>query len=256
MNRNVYMDVMSTRSNPVKAFIYGLFSGLVSLPRICIEPFSRTEFGERYFSFSTCCIYAFVLGMFPLVFLYAASHDAYIDFTIGDLFLHYTTWYVYLIWFMQKCIGHWKEIKQNGSTFDFERYSKSSGEINDFLYEINYKGKYFTTRQIQTMIEPGLFFLIGLGLTLMTQWIGIVILISSVCYSVSYFESYRRGDNYVLDFIDHQIANEETVNLLIKDAPKKTTRGFEIMARKPADRTLRFNLARHTIGYKPVIKAV
>jgi len=258
MKRNIYLELLHQgRSNPIKLFIYSLFANFVCAPRLLLEVHTRSQFGERYFSFSRAWIYAFLLGAPPIFYLVLGIFKPYFfDFTVWDFFLHYTTWYVFIYLFLKKCIEHRKEIKKYKAEFDFKRYTISSGVIDQRLVNFKYKGRTFDSRTIQTIIEPGLFLIMGLGLTILTQWIGIVIMFCSICYSVSYFFSYKLGDDAIMDIIDNIIANEQTSRIIREGKKSAETNGFEMNCELPNDPELAAKLSDIIVQKEEIIYAI
>jgi len=177
------------------------------------------------------------------------------EFDILDFMLHYLTWYLYLAGFIAMCIDRRNEIKHLPSVFDFGRYSLSAGSIHPRFLDYQPYGKRLSVRTIETMIEPGFFLLIGLVLCLLQQRIGVVIVISSICYSLSYLGAYHRGDNFVMDQIDELICNEELTASFIEGLAPNETRGINYYGRKPADPDLRRRLAENFIQDDDIAEA-
>ena len=239
MKKNLYLAFVARRSNPFKDFLYGVMRSFCSIPRLLLEVFTRTHFGERYFSFSSAVFLAFILAMFPIVLSSIVASISYEGFSTLDFSIHYLTWYGFIFMFMRECALRRKEIKRSPSAFDFGSYSLSTGRLHKWLLDYKYNGKGFDIRTIETIIEPGLFVIIGLALMVTMQWIGIVIFLSGICYSISYFDAYKRGDDFILDIIDERIANEETTNVFVYGLDPSLTKGFSMYGGKPDDLDLR-----------------
>lgn len=249
MTQNLYItEGIPQRSNPVKNFILSLFSDLATYPRLLLEVFTRKDFGERYFSLSTAVIMAFVLCFVPPLFLFGSAwRSGWGDIAI-DFILHYLTWYLFLGYFIKVCFLRKKEIVRIDGQFDFTRYSMSTGKLDDRILNFKFKGKSFNIRQIETIIEPGLFLLIGLGLMILGQFVGILIFISSLIYSLSYWRMYKFGDNFILNVIDNRIANQVMVSVFV-DGVEDDPTGFRMRTRRPADQSLREDIANDIINH-------
>lgn len=152
------------------------------------------------------------------------------------------TWYGYLAAFMYFSLQRQKEVDREPSVFDFAKYSKCTGKIHPFWFRFNYKGKPVDQRMVETLIEPAPFLIAGIVLALMSQAIGFVLIICSVCYSLSYFGAYYIGDNYIMDLIDKYIINEQLSDTFVDNRNPEKTKGFQIAAKKPADKELRKKL--------------
>ena len=246
MKKNLYYKTMFRRHNRVKEFFFNLFLSICSIPRILLEVFVRKNFGERYFSFSTAMIAAFILFWIPfftMSFTVAISRSqGWIESKFLIFILFYLTWYAGLAAFVYMCIKRRNEIKHLPSVFDFARFSLSAGTIHPEFYKISIKGKHFNVRQIETMIEPAFFFLIGFTLFLMGQIVGNLIMFCAVCYSISYFATYWQGDNFIMDKIDEMILNEEYVNAFVDGMDPDDTRGVRYYGRAPVDPEVRRQL--------------
>lgn len=243
MKKNLYYKTMFRRHNRIKEFFFNLFLSICSVPRLLLEVFVRKNFGERYFSFSTAMIAAFVLFWIPFFSFAAATSifrsQGWIESKFLIFILFYLTWYVGLAAFVYMCIKRRNEIKHLPSVFDFARFSLSAGTIHPEFYKISIQGKRFNVRQIETMIEPAFFFLIGLTLFLMGQFVGNLIMFCAVCYSISYFATYWQGDNFIMDKIDEMILNEEYVNAFVDGMDPDDTRGVRYYGRAPVDPEVR-----------------
>lgn len=240
MKKNLYYKTMFRRHNVIKEFFYNLFFSICSGPRLLLEVFVRKNFGERYFSFSTAIVLAFILAIIP-VFIQAAY-----SVTSGSVFLrlilHFLTWYAAIAAFVYMAIKRREEIKRLPSVFDFARFSLSAGMLDNRFFDFTIKGRRFTVREIETMVEPALFFVIGFGLMILAQPIGVVIMFCAICYSVSYFATYWKGDNFIMDKIDEMILNEEYVNAFVDGMDPDDTRGVRYYGRAPVDPEVRRQL--------------
>ncbi len=255
MKKNLYYRTLFRRKNVIKEFTYGFFYTICSAPRLLLEVFVRKNFGERYFSFATAMGLAFVLFWIPFFTIGVTRALGWIDSKFLSFILFYLTWYAALAAFVYMCIQRRKEIKRLPSVFEFGRFSLSAGSIHPKFYEISFKGKHFDTRQIETLIEPGFFFFIGFGLSVLGQPIGGVIMFCAICYSLSYLAAYHMGDNFIMDKIDELIMNEEHTNTFIDGLPAEDTRGVRYMGRIPQDPELRKLLTDSIIVDPDVVEA-
>ncbi|OYU93834.1 MAG: hypothetical protein CFE21_18930 [Bacteroidetes bacterium B1(2017)] len=164
-------------------------------------------------------------------------------FGLEEIFQHYFTWYLFLIAFMYKSMERNDEIKRLPSVFDFARFSLSTGERHPRILAFKWKGKSLDVRQVETLVEPGLFFFIGLFLMLIGQSLGTLLFFSSIFYSLSYMAAYMIGDHFVMDKIDEMICNEEMVGSFVEGRDPSETRGFSFYGRKPTDPETRRRLA-------------
>lgn len=260
MTKSLYYRNVIQRVNPSNAFNSPTFRYLASYTRLLLEVFIRKDFGERYFSLSKAINLFVVLGAFPLALNFVLKFrmqsrpqmpdlqnmphvPGMPDFQTapepaGDGFsfwVHWLTWYIFLALFLYQCIRHHKQMKRLPTVFNFERYSLSAGIIHPKFYEISAFGVKGNRRMIEVFLEPALFFLIGVVLWIIGQWLGILLVYASLWYRSSYIHAYAVGDHFVMDKIDEMICNEELKRNFVDDLPQKETRGFTTLGYKPAD---------------------
>lgn len=247
MKRNLYYHTVFRRKNWIKEMIFNTFLDMASAPRLLLEVFTRTKFGERYFSFSTAIVLTVALAIIPIIAANIPSYNAYsfrrAQTGFGIAFLKHFTWYAYLGLFMYQCIKRREEIKRGPSVFDFARFSLSTGVINPAFYEFKINGEKPTHRQISILLEPGIFLGIGIVLAILQQSVGYLLIFSSICYSLSWKGAYYKGDQFVMDKIDELIANEELVDSFVNGRRPEETRGFETYGKRPDNTDFRRKVA-------------
>ncbi|MBE9602648.1 hypothetical protein [Pedobacter sp. MC2016-24] len=242
MKKQLHFATTFGRSNPFKNLLLTIFTMSASMPRAILEVFSRSGFGRRYFSFGWCIIYALILALVPMAkesipFLKAEGRTGW-----GFMF-HYLSWYAFLLAFLYKSYGHYQALKLPPSIFDFSKYSYSTGILDKRFITLKWNGKYLDLRFIETIVEPAFFLVIGLGLMILGQALGILLFTCSIFYSANRFLDYEQGDEMVLDMIDKIIVAEEYSNVFVNDLGADKTRGFSIPARRLASQELRQKVA-------------
>ena len=250
-----YFQTMFRRRNVIKDALLAFFLGLSSWPRMLLEVPIRRNFGERYFKFSTAVTITVVLAMVPLSML-SISRRYYGGSELKALIGSYATWYAYLAVFFYYALQRREEIKRLPSVFDFARFSLSTGLIHRRFRDFEWNGELVSVRTIETVLEPALFFVAGIGLWFSGQPIGFVLLISSLFYSFSYVAAYQEGDNFLMDKIDERICNEELVNAFINDAGPEESRGFNFYGRRPLDPNARRQVAAMFLNEDDIVEAM
>lgn len=240
-----YHDVFK-RTNHLKVGILSFFLMLASWPRLLLEVFVRKNFGERYFSVAAVITLFGILAFFPMVrgfarMTYYGGISFWANVTADP------TWYMFLVAFLIASFFRYREVKRNPSVFDFARFSLSQGEINP-AFHIKALGDYPNPRTISTVLEPAFFFIIGLVLLLFKQDVGVLIMVCSVFYGLSYYGSYYMGDQYLMDKIDEVICSEELGRSFIDNLPSSETRGFEAQMHRPANAEFRRKLVDNFLG--------
>ena len=247
MKKNLYYQIMYRRGNFIKEFILGLFMGISSWLRLLLEVFIRKNMGERYFSFSSSIIVAVLLALLP--FQIAEVHRFFSgDFSFWQVIGRNILWYLYLIAFLYHADLRRREVKRLPSVFDFARFSLSTGNIHPQFYNFSIDGTTPSVRTIETLLEPAFFFIIGLLLAIIGQSLGILLIVCSIIYSLSYVAAYHLGDNFVMDTIDEMICNEELVAAFVEGRDPSQTRGFNPYGRKPSDPEMRRRVVDDMMG--------
>lgn len=241
MKKNLYYRTVFMRTNAMKELILVFFLAICSWPRLLLEVFLRKNMGERYFSFSAAIIMSGLLAIIPLIYAGIMERITGQSYS-AHLIAHYMTWYVFLALFLYTCWERWKEIQRLPSVFDFGRFSLSAGIISSHFTRLKFFGKPVDVRLIETVLEPGFFFILGFVFWMAAQSIGMVLMLSSICYSFSYVGAYHQGDHFIMDKIDEMICNEEMVNAFVEGKEPSKTRGVNFYGRRPADPDVRRRL--------------
>ncbi|MFM7851511.1 MAG: hypothetical protein ACKO96_06220, partial [Flammeovirgaceae bacterium] len=150
-------------------------------------------------------------------------------------FESYWSWYLFVLLYVLFCFIRKIEMQRNPSVFDFGRFSLSTGESLPLFYQVKIFGGTPDPRTVETILEPLLFLVVGFVLTLFGQSVGWLILVCSILYGLSYHGAYKLGDDYVMDKIDEQIANEETYKAFVEGKEPHLTRGMRFYGRRPVD---------------------
>lgn len=255
MKKNLYYRSLMRRENTIRKFFLSLFTFFASGARLLLEVFIRKGFGERYFKLSAAVILTVEFGLLPflLVFLQrkvgavlAATPigSAWNDETIGEelytptphaepsVWAGYTVWYLFLTAFILISIKHHLDQKREPSVFDFEKFSLYGGSLQSYMLKIPFF-KTEDSRFRECIVEPLFFMAIGFVLILFHQYVGWLLVICSIFYSVSYISAYEAGDNFVMDRIDEIISNQEMEKSFVDGVDADDTRGFEFRGRRP-----------------------
>ena len=263
MKRNLYYRSTHKRENLLKKGFLGYFQRHASYPRLLLEVFIRKDFGERYFQLSSALWVTFLLALWPVLIAkfvnpvrnnilhrkriphHAGSHSISQHPAIPqstplmldeNLMPHYFGWYVFLALFLVFSIIRRAEIRRSPSAYDFNKYSLSNGRIYPLFFKLRLPWRKADTRLIETFFEPAFFFIVGLILwKSLNQSIGLVVVISSIFYSLGYIADYNTGDNFVMDKIDEMVGNEDLKKSFVDGAMDDATRGSNMRTAATAD---------------------
>lgn len=244
MKKNLYYDSLYQRQNALLEWFLGFYFSISSWPRLLLEVFIRRNMGERYFSFFGVLV-IFLLLVSPLLFSIGLS-------MFGSRYLRGpgvgSTTYLFCLFaalFLYAGIQRNNEIKRLPSVFDFKRFSMSTGDSILMLYRDKLP-PWFTAnpRRLATLTEPGVFLLLGVLLLFVVTPLGVVLVLCSIIYALSYVAAYRLGDHMVMDQIDKQICAEDFEQSFMDEQEQGQARGFVPYGRRPADPTLRRKVAK------------
>lgn len=233
--RNTYYYEVFGRPAILKKLFLTTFLGMSYYFRVPIEIITRRNMGERYFNILLTASIGLGLLFPPLVINVGFMGEM----NWGTLFGLYGTWYIYTAIYFYTGWQRWKEVRNNPSVWDVKRFSLSSGYPHPFFYKLVGE-RYRNPRFISTIVEPGVFFVIGLVLTILLQPLGIMLMSCAVVYSLGYAAAYYMADQFVMDKIDEMICNEDLYNIFVNEIPSE--RGFEFHAKRPKDRDTREKL--------------
>jgi hypothetical protein len=251
--KNLYYRSVFKRINHTKETLFSFYLAFCSWPRLLIEVFIRRNMGERYYSFSTSINMVIGLALFPL-FLSSAISRLY-GSGIGNFMGFFLTWYVFLGAFLYMSLKRRAEIKRLPSVFDFGRVSISTGEIHPAFRNFQIGGKNADIRTIETLLEPGFFFIIGFVLWMSGQPVGLLLVISSLAYRMSYKAAYYFGDQFIMDTIDERIFNEERIKSFVDGLDASLTRGVRYYGRRPTSLEDRQQLAESFVEREEIAEA-
>lgn len=260
MKQNLYYQTAFRRINTFKEVFYAFAFMLCSIPRLLLEVFTRKNFGERYFSFSLAIFVAVFLFFIPLGspgFAQLLYRNPYYqsEFSWLTFFGKNLTWYAYLAVFIYTCLKRRDEIRRLPSVFDFQKFSLSTGQIDPRITSLTFRGQKLDIRKIETLVEPGLFFTVGFVLWLLGQNVGVLIMVCSIFYSLSYVAAYHQGDNMIMDKIDEMIFNDVFADVMIKGFPPEHAKGVSLRCRRPDDPEVRRLVADHFVKDEVVVEA-
>lgn len=254
MQKNLYYRSIMRRENTIKKFFLSLFTFFASGARLLLEVFIRKGFGERYFKLSAAAILTVEFGFLPflLVFLQrklwavlqvaAPMGNSWSDETMGEsvaaspvepsFWAGYTGWYLFVAAFLLFSIKHHLDQKRDPTVFDFQKFSLYGGALQSYTQKIPFF-KTKNARLRECFVEPLFFMVIGILLILIHQYVGWLLVICSIFYSVSYISAYEAGDNFVMDRIDEMISNQEMEKSFVDGADADDTRGFTFRGHRP-----------------------
>ncbi|GAB3515820.1 hypothetical protein [Emticicia fontis] len=268
MNKqNIYFRTVCKSTQAIDDAVMGTALRILSFPRTLLEVFIRRDLGERYFSFGNAMMmfsflayipygYRLEIENLPLLLGFGTTSTnsevmnilmyqpgSYYEFDLGNFLWRNATWYLFLVAFLYQCIKRQKEIKRLPSVFDFGRSSVDPGKIHPFFENFRWNGRAFNLREIETWLEPLLFFIIALLLILFKQPVGYLILVSSILYWYNYQLAYYQGDHFIMDRIDGILFSEELESAFVLDKNPRDTKGVKYYAKKPSNSNDRRTLA-------------
>lgn len=248
------------RRNPIKDFFISMFSFLGSPCCLLLEVFIRKDFGERYFKLSAAVVVALLVGGIPLLSLtdlgsfnpdefMGGGNEEYSMRRNVSFLVEWFTWYAFLAAFLFMSFKHYRDQKKAPSVFDAQKYSLYTGRnLPFFKAMINAVGvtKNVSHRMVEIVVEPVFFLIIGLVLwKFFGQNVGVLIIICSLIYSLSYVARYDEADNYMMDKLDNIIISRELQNVLINELAPENAGYVENRGQLPRNADIRQKLFEH-----------
>ena len=245
MKKNLYFRTTVRRDNVLSNFILDTAFKCACYPRVLLEVFIRRNFGTRYFSVGTVLFAAILLAVIPVIggrLSFLGRHDYYSSLDSSTLFwLHYGSWYLFLVAFLYASFKRWIEIQYKPGVYDFARVTTYSGDIHPRFFTLHPLGYKPSVRAVECVYEPLVFFAFGLVLWFLGQKLGVLFMVSSVFYGLSYAGAYKKGDDFVMDKIDEMILNEEYEDAFVNNN-YNNARGGRYTISRPDDKELRQRL--------------
>ena len=216
---NLYYREVIRRDNGLLKFISDVLQIIERPFRLLLSVFLRKDFGERNFNIVSASSLAFflILPFFGYLFMLIKAGGVY-----GWLAMFNFSWLAFICVFMFLSYRHHKAMGFSLTKYDFDKYSVHEGKFNlpwgMILEKVKLKGK-LSLLIAEVVAEPLLCFVVGFVLMIIpfTRGVGILIMISSVFYSLSYLGAYWRARNSILDKNDKRIMNMDMAKIFIGD---------------------------------------
>lgn len=259
MKTNEYYRTLFRRENVIKRLILSFFKIFASGARLLLEVFMHKNFGERYFRLSYVVFLTFIFSLLPFWLRdmqqeWSSQEETSEVYTFQENFDQeqvpaavpqtetssstkwpgwgYTLWYVYIAAFLAFGIKHHIDKKKQPSVFNLERFSLSSGDLQDYMLKIPFFEQ-ANRRDRECYLEPAVFFVIGLPLAIVGQYVGWLFIICSIFYSASYYGAYMEGDNFIMDKMDEMIMNKAMMKDFVKGKDYASNSGSVTRAQRP-----------------------
>lgn len=245
MEKSTYYRDVLQRKGALNEKIANVIYGICSYPRLLLEVFTRRNLGQRYFSMLHVWIVILFCGGPPLLLgkLFYRRFNG-----IDHLFQHFWDWYLFLFAFLILSLLRRNEIKNNPEVKNFNKFSLYEGDIAPWMWKLG--GRSWSPREVETLIEPGFYFVIGLVLYLIGLSTGGLIMVSSIMYSLSYTIAYHQGDHYILDLIDKKLLNRALMETFVDG--ERDSNGFRFRGLVPLNQDLREELIQEMVEDEPV----
>jgi len=203
MNSKYNFRDQLTRPSVFRPFFHACLE-IASSCRLPLEVFMRRDFGVRYFNLPAAISLSIGL-VIASIFAMAIMSAIFMEVKL----LNFITWYLFIAAFIGASIWHHRDRSKKPKDEIYKKYSKSSGELVFAKAVSHYTKTKFSIRTMECLIEPSGFFVLGVLLAFLGQYLGFLLIFTSLIYCFSYIGAYHEGDNFVLDIIDNQILAKE-----------------------------------------------
>ena len=131
-------------------------------------------------------------------------------------------WAVFVIAYVVVSYIHHKAQGFSLTRYDFDKFSLNEGQFilpwEKLVSKLN-MNKRLTPIFIECVLEPLVIFIISIVFIIIpfSRSVGVVLLLSSIIYSISYIAAYWRSRNDILDRNDERIMNEDMAEVFMGD---------------------------------------
>jgi hypothetical protein len=227
------------RGSYLKSWFLTLATFLTSYPRMMIEVFIRRNFGCRYFNYISVITLAVLLYIIPynLVDTQVFGSNAFAVIQAN------WAWYAFIGAFLTFGTMRWLEIRQAPSTFNFSKFTQYMGDVSPLKDMLG-----VNLRVYEIVVEPAMFFIIGMVFHWMGQSLGMLLILASILYSCSYMAAYMSGDDAIMDMIDEVLFNQNIKGILMEDNQPVKANGVQLRGNMPASKPMRQSLLNSIAG--------
>ena len=232
-NKNTFYLLLG-RQNLLRPGLFGFVLMFSSYPSLLIEVFTRRKFGERHFSLGSCFTAVLIMLFFmvavpewqvPLLrdLGFAVDYAQVRGWNLSKILL-----VLYAIAVIGIAVYHKREIRKQGQTIDFERFSQSEGVAFPYWYRLYHRLPRWIQRKypmdemsLRRFYEPVTAIVLGFVLVLLpfTRSFGMVIMICGIAYYCRSAVKYALGYHYILDKIDEMILTREMKVVFVQYEP-------------------------------------
>ncbi len=231
--RSVFYRSVFKRGSYLRSWFLIIAMFLASYPRMMIEVFMRRNFGCRYFNVMSFITVAVLLYILPYNMV---DTDVFGGNALEVIKANWA-WYIFIAAFL--CFGtmRWLEIRQAPSTYNFSKFTQYMGDVSPLKERMG-----VNLRVYEIVVEPAIFFVIGLVFLMMEQSLGMLLIVASILYSFSYIAAYMTGDEAIMDLIDENYFNQTIKGIIMDDNGPDKSNGVQIRGRVPSARPMKQSL--------------
>lgn len=217
--QNLYFREVIRRDNAFLKFISGFAQIFEKPPRLLLCVFLRENFGERHFNIVSASTLAFFL-FFPFLLYLFGLHEQVP--ALGWIKNFNVFWLLFVCAFLVMSFRHHKAQKFSLTKYDFDKFSLTEGDSilpwHKILGALN-MSQSLTSIVREVIMEPLLVFIVGIVLAIIpfSRAVGVILIISSIIYALSYLAAYWRARNSILDSNDERIVNEDMAKVFMGD---------------------------------------
>lgn len=247
MKQNFSYTAEVKRVNFIKVLIFRYFFPLAVFFRVPLEIFFRKEMGHRYYSAPFTLVIGLLLFLVPFYVVgnghpfYALNHLS--DLNWSEFLKAFSTWFIFLGFFAYFGFKRWKELENGPSPFDGERLTTSSGYMEDYYAKFIPKYLLQNPRRCDIYGEPFPFLIAGLVLSYFGQAIGVLMILCSIIYCLSYLGAYFSGDDYLMEIIDNEVLGDNGIAAFMDDENVANRHGIQFYMKRPSSEELRRKFA-------------
>ena len=216
---NQYFKENFMRENFITLLFLRILSIFEGPARLLLSVFIRHKFGERHFNIITASFLGLTM-ISPLILNMTGVGDkvSYLSWINSFNFF----WFLFVVAYSIMAFRHHRDMGFSLTKYDFTKFSLHDGDKmipwSAILEKMGIHQK-LNPLMIEVVIEPMAFLIIGIVFSILpfTRAVGIVLILSSITYSASYFGAYWKSRNSILNKNDERICNEDMARLFVGD---------------------------------------
>jgi hypothetical protein len=244
MKRRSYLREMHGSGSIFNTVLYQFIVLFSFFPRYILEPFTRRNFGERYFKPGAALLLLGILyyipkGLLDGLFSFRRSFSRFNRHTTSDpeFWTTYGTWYAFWVVLVVVCFMRWREVWRNPSVIDTGKLTRYSGHapVYEWMRQYIPNRDFWNPRVYEIIFEPLLVIVPGYILNQLDQPLGKLFVFCGIVQGIANYAAFNRADNYIMDLADSKIEMADLSKVMKGEEDETSESGFRVKSKRPKD---------------------